>query len=136
MNASEYIKAHASFVSQLSETHDNRICSGEVDGILFITKPFYTCRNHERAQVFLGEDGFEFASEWTSIPWNPWKEITVRYWVWLDQTTERKAKAMLEKAQVQGRVEADPYAEPSRYHVWVYSPEAVVALFKITPRIP
>lgn len=129
--APELIKRHEALVERMKETHPDRVCRGEIDGVLVVTEPFYTDRRHERARVLIGLEQDEIACEWTTIPWNIFKEICVSYWVWIDQTSEQKAAKVLRDLGIQdGHTEPDPYAEPARYHVWVKSLEDVVKLWR------
>ena len=121
-------------VAELQKTQKERVCVGMVDGVQTETRPFYTDRRHDRATVHLGPEMEQFACEWTAIPWNIFKEITVNYWVWIDVDSKTRASEILEQAKVNGRIEPDPYAEPERFHVWVDTLEDVVKIWKTLKR--
>jgi hypothetical protein len=56
----------------------------------------------------------------------------VSYWVWIDTATKSRAIEVCKLAGVdESGIDEDPYAEPTRYHVWVSTPEEVVALYKV-----
>ena len=54
----------------------------DADGVSIQLRHYYSDRRHDRRQVFV--DGYEFAMELEFVPWNIFKPITTRYWVWLD----------------------------------------------------
>ena len=126
------IRKHDAFIKTLMVSHDERVCIGEIDGVLVICHPFYTDRKHERSRLFIGENKLEFGLEWTWIPWNFLKPITTKYWIWIDVETRAMAANILKKAGIEGQIEPDPYAEPERFHLWLDSLEDVVKVFKIT----
>lgn len=135
--APELIRKHNAFVEKLKDTQEERGMDDTIGGVRFQTRPSYTDRKHERADVFC--DGWLVASEWTSIPWNVFKAITTSYWVFVDRPTRSDCLELLQAARIPPQrlkgepgatVTQDPYAEPPRYHVWVDEPEEVVRLYK------
>lgn len=54
--------------------------------------------------------------------------------MWVDTNTQEKAQNLFDIAKIKGDVEVDPYAEPERFHVWVYSIEDIVKLYKLIPK--
>lgn len=128
--APELIKKHDSFVHELQETQDERHCRGVVEGCMTVTEPFYTTRNHERAMLKI--DGATAGIEWTSIPWNIFKEITVSYWMYIDYLVRQDAEDLMVEAGVsEGWTEEDPYADPVRWGVHVRTIEDAVKVWKL-----
>lgn len=126
----ELIRNHDAFVSQLKRTQTERGYIDEIDGVRVEVEVFLTDRKHERCHVRLGEERLGLAVELTSIPWNPLKPMTVSYWFWLSEHSEKRAKALLRDAGVEAEVFQDWYAEPAIYHASPGSMEDVVKLFK------
>lgn len=92
--------------------------------------PYYT--DHRTDRTLVAIDGVEIAMEWVHHPWSFLKEVTFRHWVWVNVATRDRAQQILDLAGVTGTVEADPYAEPERFHVWVGGDvEDVVKVWKI-----
>ena len=131
-SAHELCRKHTAFVKELEDSQKDRKCIGEVDGVMTETQPFYTCRGHERARVMLGPEKENVCDEWTTIPWNFFRPSTVSYWYWLCAPSENAARDFCKLAGIAEsfHVEADPYAEPAIYHVWVSTLEDVVKLYK------
>jgi len=128
MNAPELLARHRVFVKKLQDSQDERVCVGTVDGLEIKTEPYHTDRKHERSRLIV--NGEFFGYEWTFIPWNPFQEISTRYWLLVDLAAKSEAERLLSESGADGVVESDPYADPERFHIWVSTLEDVAKVFK------
>ena len=130
MNTPDLIKKHEAFIKELQETKDERICRGEVGGVMFETRVLHVDRKTEAREDFIDNEPDAFASEVTTIPWSPFKGIKVWYNVWINVSTELRAHDVLAGAKANGRPYEDPYAKPLRWHLSVPEAEDVVRVWK------
>jgi len=97
-------------------------------------KPYYTNRDHDRVEIQIrlradasaeeldeakseAQDYIVYAVEWTSHRWM--RDVRVSHWVFTDWTSKEKAEAHLQRAGLTGTITEAPYADPTRWHIWV-----------------